>query len=119
MMTYNLGRIGESPRDRKLQLKELETFESDIAERRAKIAALDEVENKHGSEYSLAVILHRRLCHANHTDQCGWDYEFRNEMPDWNANTHAEYLHKARLMLSFLKTNAITADTLPDLINLL
>lgn len=119
MMTYNLGRIAESPRDRKVQLQELERLETEIALRKAKISTLNEKEAEYGSLYSLAVLLHKKLCHANHTDGCSWEYEFRDEMPDWNASIHSEYLHKARLMLGFLNKNEITADTLPDLINLL
>lgn len=28
----------------------------------------------------LAVLLHSKLCHANHTDGCGWGYEYEREV---------------------------------------
>ena len=51
-------------------------------------------------EAKLAVALHDIQCHWNHTDQCGWFYEFENNEPDWDRDAHATYLDKARKVIS-------------------
>ena len=37
----------------------------------------------------LATKLHDLLCKFNHTDGCGWFYEFSNGEPNWNMLAHA------------------------------
>ena len=43
----------------------------------------------------LAALLHDKLCKDNHTDGCGWFYEIRNGVHEWNRDTHAGWLNKA------------------------
>lgn len=57
----------------------------------------------------LAELLHKKQCHANHTDQCGWGYE-----PDWNGYTHKQYANKAEAILE--RTNFKTAKELLELL---
>lgn len=48
----------------------------------------------------LAEELHSVQCHINHTDGCGWFYEFSNGEANWSGWAHARYLEKARKLLS-------------------
>lgn len=56
-------------------------------------------EKYYTEEEKLATLLHRKLCHSNHTDMCSWYYEEENLAPDWNAYSHRKYLMKARKLL--------------------
>lgn len=58
----------------------------------------------------LAITLHSLLCHWNHTDGCGWEYEGSGNKTDWNGWAHAEYLKKGRKLLSFCQCNNISTD---------
>jgi hypothetical protein len=61
----------------------------------------------------LADSLHSTLCTWNHTDGCGWYYEFTNKKPDWDGNEHGWYLAKARLLIGKCKEHGIsTSDAL-------
>ncbi len=57
--------------------------------------------------YKLAIALHENLCHANHTDGCGWYYEFKNKRHDWDGNSHSWYLEKAVKLKEELHKNQI------------
>jgi len=57
----------------------------------------------------LAITLHSMLCHHNHIDGCGWEYEGSNGKDDWNGYAHKKYLEKGRKMLSFCNCNGISA----------
>lgn len=52
-----------------------------------------------GPEYDLAIFLHSKFCHGNHTDGCSWYYAVKDGMHDWSDYAHEEYLKKARLVL--------------------
>jgi len=58
------------------------------AEEARLLAASDDVE--------LAEALHDMLCHWNHTDGCGWFYEFKDGEANWDGWAHERYLKKAR-----------------------
>lgn len=53
--------------------------------------------------HELAVYLHDIECKQNHTDMCGWGYEYRTitvdgvsqSLPDWDRSTHRRYLARA------------------------
>ena len=49
--------------------------------------------------HQLAKELHGMLCNQNHTDGCGWHYEFKNKQHDWTGHAHSEYLKKAQKMI--------------------
>jgi hypothetical protein len=45
----------------------------------------------------LAILIHDHSCGYNHTDGCGWMYEMKNGLHDWNhGEAHYPYLEKAR-----------------------
>lgn len=45
-------------------------------------------------EECLALALHETLCHWNHVDGCGWQYE-----NDWTKWAHERYAKKAKELL--------------------
>ena len=60
------------------------------------VAKLEAAENK-PLDIQFAEDLHKKMCHWNHTDGCGWYYR----KDDWRDSTHVEYLNKARKILEF------------------
>lgn len=52
----------------------------------------------------LAIFLHKRLCHCNHTDQCSFYHEIKGVEDDWTRYAHKEYLKKADKMLEGIKS---------------
>lgn len=68
------------------------------AELEAQLAELNatlEAEARPANE-ELAIALHQRLCHLDHTESCGWDYEG----DDWTRGSHARFYDKANAILS-------------------
>lgn len=47
----------------------------------------------------MAILLHDKLCHSNHTDQCGWYYEIDGIKHDWTGYAHKTYLEKANKLI--------------------
>lgn len=48
-------------------------------------------------DQQLAIALHKTLCHSNHIDGCGWEYEMvKGGAHDWNQQTHKLYLKAAQ-----------------------
>jgi len=50
-------------------------------------------------DHQLAKELHSMLCNQNHTDGCGWHYEFTGKKDNWTGHAHSEYLKKAQKMI--------------------
>lgn len=49
----------------------------------------------------LAVDLHRHLCHWDHTDGCGWEYEITGAGEhSWGGMSHERWLAKAKSLLT-------------------
>lgn len=75
------------------EIRRLEEQIADLRRKDAEFAAL-------APEHRLAITLHKMLCHHNHMDGCGWEYEYESitKLPNWNGHAHAHYLRKARLV---------------------
>ena len=62
-----------------------------------------EIRNKYikllPNDKQLAIFLHSKLCHCDHTDQCGFFYEINGLEDNWNGYGHKEYLEKAKKVL--------------------
>ena len=58
-------------------------------------------------EYLLAIELHDVLCHSNHTDACGWYYEFAGKEHNFAGGAHDHYLIQARKMISLLEKSGM------------
>lgn len=92
-----------------------------IAKLRAEADALeaaDRVFETLPEEHRLAITLHKMLCHWNHTDGCGWEYEalpvpagWVGPRPaDWNGHAHSRYLQKALKVQHICKEHGIDTD---------
>ena len=73
------------------RIKELEEEIKKLQEADAKFLALT-------PEQQLAITLHKMLCHHNHVDGCGWEYEYNSQTKstEWNGHAHSRYLSKAQ-----------------------
>jgi len=76
----------------------------EIADLKKKLAELELDEkafNELGEDAKLAEILHEKLCHANHTDECSWYYD------TLNSHAFSEYSNKARELLKITDFDTI------------
>ncbi len=87
-------------------LQEIADSEKKIAEAKAKLEELALIPE----DQRLAMSLHSLQCQWNHTDGCGWYYEFKDKKDDWTARTHGEYLVKARKLMHTCKEKGITVN---------
>lgn len=91
------------------------------------LEAADKAFDELPEEYRLAITLHNMLCRQNHTDGCGWEYEYLQKphgwegpsAPDWNAYTHGRYLQKALVMKGFCNQLKIPTGKAIELIKLM
>lgn len=92
-----------------------------IARLRAEADALeaaDKAFNELPEDQRLAITLHTLLCRWNHTDGCGWEYEYLQKpsgwegpsAPDWNGYAHSRYLLKAQTVLKCCQRHKISAN---------
>lgn len=51
--------------------------------------------------HEIARLLHEKLCHYSHTDQCGWYHHkvYDGLADDWTSYAHTEYLEKANKLI--------------------
>jgi hypothetical protein len=66
----------------------------------------------------LATSLHSILCKYNHTDGCGWFYEFKDKKDDWGASSHGEYLKKAQNLIHKCKDLNIEPESAIDIVRM-
>lgn len=98
-----------------------------IARLRAEADALeaaDKAFDELPEEHRIAINLHKLLCHWNHTDGCGWEYEGRKNSlgvyeTDWNGHAHSRYLQKALVLKGFCKQLGIPTDKAIELVKLM
>lgn len=60
--------------------------------------------------------LHSLQCRSSHEDQCGWFYEIRDGVHDWNGSTHGCYLTNAKIFVVKCKDHNITPENAIDLV---
>ena len=54
-------------------------------------------------EQELAIELHKKLCRWTHTDGCGWYYEMKDGIHEWDGgqySAHREWLKKAQKVIA-------------------
>jgi hypothetical protein len=88
-------------------------IEDEIKKRKQEVADLEaklELAKLDTPEEQLAKSLHGMLCTWNHTDGCGWFYEFKDKKDDWSGHAHGEYMKKARNLMHICNKEGITAD---------
>ena len=66
-------------------------------------------------EAEIAELLHDKCCHHNHTDGCGWFYEW----DDWSGTSHESYLKKARKLLKACQQGEVHVITLKEIIQIM
>lgn len=84
-----------------------------IAELKAELEQLEATEKVLATmdpEHRIAIKLHEMLCHHNHVDGCGWEYESQNGLPNWDGHAHARYLSKASHVKSFCQCYNVSED---------
>lgn len=59
----------------------------------------------------IAEAMHATMCRGNHTDQCGWYYEFSYPTPTWDAWAHDRWYRRA-----FEVASALDPDIPPGVI---
>lgn len=99
-------------------MTKMEQLKQEITEKQAQLERLEQEQRQiesSGPEYVLAVELHEKLCHWNHTDGCGWYYEIHNGIHDWTGSSHKRYLEKSIKMMA----EGLDIDTVIKVVNLL
>lgn len=54
----------------------------------------------------VAIVLHSNLCHADHTEGCGWHYEINNGYHNFDGSSHRHWLTRADSTLRNLRLAA-------------
>lgn len=96
MSSQTIFGIEEQIKKRQQELKDLE---GQLVE--AKLQSPDK---------QLATELHGMLCQWNHTDGCGWYYEFKDKKDNWAGSSHGEYLKKAQKLIHKCEQENVTVD---------
>lgn len=101
-----------------------EQIELKIAQAKKDLAELEKAlveEREKSPDQSLAETLHGLLCNWNHTDGCGWFYEFKDKKPDWSGHSHATYLGKAHKLISCCEQHptGVTPEQVVDFFKLI
>jgi hypothetical protein len=89
-------------------------IEEKIKQHKADMAKLEKELEKaklESPDQQLAKELHGMLCQWNHTDGCGWFYEFKNKEDDWLGRAHGEYLKKAQKLICQCKDEGIRVES--------
>jgi len=58
--------------------------------------------------------MHNRLCRWNHTDGCGWHYEVKDGIHDWNSHDHARWLRNANLVMRSVELHPVSVNNIAD-----
>jgi len=101
-----------------------------IARLRAEADALEAADKAFSElpeEHRLAITLHSMLCHHNHVDGCGWEYEYLQKpngwvgpsAPDWSGHAHGRYLQKALVVKGYCNQLGIPVDKAVDLLKII
>jgi len=72
-----------------------------LREEADKLERADAAFNALPEEYKLAITLHVMQCRWNHADGCGWYYEMKDGVHNWNGQSHEPYLRKAQVLTTF------------------
>ena len=84
-----------------------------------KLQAEQDAFDRQTPEEKLAITLHELLCHANHTDGCGWFYDIKDGIHNWNSDGHARYMHKACCVITSCRKNGVSSDFAINLLKLI
>lgn len=85
----------------------------------AKLEKELEVARQEDPDHQLAKELHSMLCTWNHTDGCGWFYEFKDKKDDWTRDAHREYLGRARKLIHACNNEGVTVERAIEIFKLI
>lgn len=94
-----------------MSTKTVSDLTAEIERRKQELAKLEtqlEVLKTEPEDVQLARQLHGMLCQWNHTDGCGWFYEFKDDQDVWTGHAHSNYLTKARKLIHQCKAKKIS-----------
>ena len=97
-------------------------IEEKIKQHQAELAKLEqdlEVAKLESPDHQLAKELHSMLCTWNHTDGCGWYYEFKNKQDDWSGRAHGEYLGRAQKLIHLCSERNCTVEQAIEMFKLI
>lgn len=83
-----------------------------------RLEAIDQEFNALPAEHRLAITLHGMMCHHNHIDGCGWEYEGTNGKTDWNGHAHSLYLAIANNIHTFCSIRGISVEDALEILRL-
>lgn len=69
-------------------------------------------------EKQLAIILHDLMCTWNHTDGCGWCYEFSGGVHNFSGQAHKDWLEKAKELIKICAWNHVEVEAAVDILKL-
>ena len=98
------------------------SIEEKIKQHQAELATLEkqlEVAKNESPQEQLAKELHGMLCTWNHTDGCGWYYEFKNKQDDWTGRAHGEYLKRAQKLIHVCGERNCTVESAIEMFKLI
>ena len=90
-----------------MSYKTPEQLRAEAAELEKKAKALRDAafdQDKRAPLFKLADVLHDALCHANHTDGCGWFYNDKEEDYLKEGTTRNSYYKKAVVFMDCLRS---------------
>ena len=90
--------------------------QAELAQRRRLIAAARQELAESTPAHLLAIELHERMCHVNHTDGCCWYYAVTNGRHDWNNYSHRTWLAHAQRVINRLECEPVTPDNVVEFI---
>lgn len=71
-------------------------------------------------EQQLAIVLHAKYCHGDHTKSCGWFYGVKKDRHDWTEHAHAKYQKQAAIAIDAFKINGVKDfDTIISIVRLM
>jgi len=97
-------------------------IEEKIKQHKTDLAKLEkelEVAKLESPDHQLAKELHGMLCTWNHTDGCGWFYEFKNKQDDWTGRAHGEYLKRAQKLIHVCSNENIAVERAIEMFKLI
>lgn len=97
-------------------------LEQDITEKLVQLELLKQQEAEFNAlepEVRFAIQLHEICCKSNHTDRCGWYYEFNKHTHDWNGYDHLKWLKISQQVLIELKKLNINIDQFLKILTLI
>jgi len=93
---------------------ELAEMERQLKQRQKLLAVAKRELDTSTPTHHLAIAMHERLCRWNHTDGCGWHYEIKNGIHNWDSSSHRFWLQKAHLVMRRVEMDPVTPSNIVE-----